>query len=127
MGGGSCDGNIICFGGFACVCLCVCVMRAVYKKCSFKSFLKEVIFKLIQLMGFPGGASSKETACQFMGLKDMRIRSLDLEEPLEKANGNLLNTLAWSIPWTEESGGLKYMGLQRVGHDQALSRCFSNI
>ena len=25
--------------------------------------------------------------------------------------------LAWRIPWTEEPGGLQFMGLQRVGHD----------
>ena len=25
--------------------------------------------------------------------------------------------LAWEIPWTEEPGGLKFMGSQRVGHD----------
>ena len=25
--------------------------------------------------------------------------------------------LAWEIPWTEESGGLQSMGLQRVGRD----------
>ena len=24
--------------------------------------------------------------------------------------------LAWEIPWTEESGGLQSMGLQKVGH-----------
>ena len=27
--------------------------------------------------------------------------------------------LAWRIPWTEESGGLQYMRLQRVRHDRA--------
>ena len=27
--------------------------------------------------------------------------------------------LAWRVLWTEEPGGLQYMGLQRVGHDQA--------
>ena len=26
------------------------------------------------------------------------------------------STLAWKIPWTEEPGGLQFMGLQRVGH-----------
>ena len=26
---------------------------------------------------------------------------------------------AWKIPWTEETGGLPYMGSQRVGHDWA--------
>ena len=25
--------------------------------------------------------------------------------------------LAWEIPWTEERGGLQFMGLQRVKHD----------
>jgi len=24
--------------------------------------------------------------------------------------------LGWRIPWTEESGGLQFTGLQRVGH-----------
>ena len=27
--------------------------------------------------------------------------------------------LAWRIPWTEEPGGLQYMGCKRVGHDLA--------
>ena len=31
----------------------------------------------------------------------------------------LSSILAWEIPWTEEPGGLQFMGLQRVGHDLA--------
>ena len=31
------------------------------------------------------------------------------------------STLAWKIPWTEESGGLQSMGLLRVRHDWAIS------
>ena len=27
------------------------------------------------------------------------------------------STLAWKIPWMEETGRLQSMGLQRVGHD----------
>ena len=27
------------------------------------------------------------------------------------------STLAWKVPWTEEPGELRPMGLQRVGHD----------
>ena len=27
--------------------------------------------------------------------------------------------LAWKISWTEEPGGLQFMGLQRVGHNLA--------
>ena len=35
--------------------------------------------------------------------------------------------LAWRIPWTEESGGLQSMGLQRVGHDIATDIFFHCI
>ena len=31
--------------------------------------------------------------------------------------------LAWGIPWTEETGGLESMGLQRVRHDRSNSAC----
>ena len=31
------------------------------------------------------------------------------------------STLAWKIPWTEEPGGLQFMGSLRVGHDRATS------
>ena len=27
------------------------------------------------------------------------------------------SVLAWRIPWTEEPGGLQFIGLQRVGHN----------
>ena len=29
--------------------------------------------------------------------------------------------LTWRSPWTEKPGGLQSMGLQRVGHDGAIS------
>ena len=37
--------------------------------------------------------------------------------PLEKAMAPHSSTLAWKIPWTEESGGLQSMGSLRVKHD----------
>ena len=33
-----------------------------------------------------------------------------------EGNGNLLQYLAWKIPWIEEPGRLQSMELQRVGH-----------
>ena len=30
--------------------------------------------------------------------------------------------LAWEIPWTEEPGGLQFMGSQRVGHNLATTQ-----
>ena len=45
------------------------------------------------------------------------IRVLGREDPLEKEMAIHSSTLAWEIPWTEESGRLQSMGLLRVGHD----------
>ena len=35
----------------------------------------------------------------------------------EKAMAPHASTLAWKIPWMEETGVLQAMGLHRVGHD----------
>ena len=37
--------------------------------------------------------------------------------PLEEEMATHSSILAWEILWTEEPGGLQFMGLQRVGHD----------
>ena len=50
-------------------------------------------------------------------MQETQVRSLGREEPLEKEMTSQSSTLAWKIPWTEEPGGLQFMGLQRVGHD----------
>ena len=42
---------------------------------------------------------------------------LGLEGPLEKEMAIHSSILAWRIPWTEEPGGLRSMGSQRVRHD----------
>ena len=45
------------------------------------------------------------------------VRSLRWEDPLEKGMAAHSSILSWRIPWTEEPGGLQFMGSQRVGHD----------
>ena len=52
---------------------------------------------------------------------ETQVLSLGWEDPLEKEMATHSSTLAWKIPWMEESGGLQSMGLQRVGHDWATS------
>ena len=44
---------------------------------------------------------------------------MGLEDSLEDEMETHSSILAWEIPWTEESGGLRSMGLQRVGHESA--------
>ena len=45
-------------------------------------------------------------------IQETRVQSLDQEDPLEKEMATHSGTLAWSIPWTEETGGLQSMRLQ---------------
>ena len=39
------------------------------------------------------------------------------EDPLEEGMATHSSILAWKIPWIEEPGGLKSVGLQTVGQD----------
>ena len=50
-------------------------------------------------------------------MQETWAQSLGWEDSLEKGMVTHSSILVWRIPWTEESGGLQSMGLQRVGHD----------
>ena len=50
-------------------------------------------------------------------MKETWVRFLGCEDPLEKEMAPHSSILAWRIPWTEEPGGLQFMGSQRVGHN----------
>ena len=69
----------------------------------------KINYLYIRLLGFTNDSHSKESACN--------VRDLDLIPELRRSsgegNGNPLRILAWTIPWTEDSGRLQCMGLQR--------------
>ena len=50
-------------------------------------------------------------------MQETGVQSLGREDPLEQGVAIHSSILAWIIPWTEEPGGLQFMGSQRVGHD----------
>ena len=50
-------------------------------------------------------------------MQETWVQSLDREDPLEKGMATQSSILAWRTPWTEEPGGLQFMGSQRVKHD----------
>ena len=50
-------------------------------------------------------------------MQETQVPSLGREDPLEKRMTTHSSILAWSIPRTEEPGGLRSTGSQRVGHD----------
>ena len=59
-----------------------------------------------------GGSDGKESSCN-VGDPDSIVGQ---EDPLEKGMATHSSVLAWEMPWTEEPGGLQYMGSQRVRH-----------
>ena len=50
-------------------------------------------------------------------MEETQVWSLGWEDPLEKGMATDSSILAWNIPWMEETGGLQFMGSQRVRHD----------
>ena len=49
-------------------------------------------------------------------IQETRVRSLDLEDLLEKGMVTHSSILVWRIPWKEEPGGLQSMVWKRVRH-----------
>ena len=44
-------------------------------------------------------------------MREIRVRSLGQEDPLEKEMATYSSALAWKIPWTEEPRRLQSMGV----------------
>ena len=83
------------------ICIYICILICVY-------------------MGFPGGASGKESAFQCRRCNRL-FQSLGKEDPLEEEMAPHSSILAWIIPWAEELGG-QSTELQRVEHNWAAER-----
>ena len=49
--------------------------------------------------------------------QEPQVQSLGQEDPLETVMATHSNNLAWKVLWTEETGELQSMALQRVGHN----------
>ena len=62
-------------------------------------------------------AQAVKNAAEKQEIQEMVVQSLRREDPLEKEMATPSSILVWEIPWTEEPGGLKFMGSQRVRHD----------
>ena len=50
-------------------------------------------------------------------MQETQVQSLGWEDPLEKEMATHSSTLAWKIPWMEETRRLQSMGSQKVRHD----------
>ena len=64
-------------------------------------------------MAFPGGSVVKKPSA----MQETQVQFLDWENSLEKEMATHSSVLAWEIPWTEELGGLQFMGMQKSWTD----------
>ena len=60
----------------------------------------------------PGGSVVKNLPASAGDTADAGSIPLGREDPLEGGRATHSSTLAWRIPWTEEPGGLQFMGSQ---------------
>ena len=91
--------------------------------------LQEQIRISVELLGLSEGNFSSSALCFFIifsrlpwwfrlvvknlpARQETQVRFLCQEDPLEKGMVTHSSTLAWRIPWTEEPGRLKSIGLQ---------------
>ena len=70
----------------------------------------------LHTLGF-GASLVAQMVKNLPALPETWIQSLCWEDALEEGMATHSSILAWSIPWTEEPGGLQSRGLQRVRHD----------
>ena len=58
-----------------------------------------------------------QTVKRLPTMRETGIQPLGREDLLEKEKATHSSVLAWRIPWTQEPGGLRPMGSQRVQYD----------
>ena len=51
--------------------------------------------------------------------QETQVRSLGWEDPLKEDMATHSSTPAWRIPWTEEPGGLQFMGHKELDMTEA--------
>ena len=67
-----------------------------------------------------------QTVKHLLTMWETWVPSLGWEDHLEKEIATHSSTLAWKIPWMEESDRLQSMEFQRVGHDWASSLSYTS-
>ena len=73
---------------------------------------KVLLYSTGTIFNIPGSSVVKNLPA----VQETWVQFLGREDPLEKEMANHSSILAREIPWTEKSGRLQSMGLQRVSH-----------
>ena len=58
-----------------------------------------------------------QTIKNLPAMRETQVQSLGQDDPLGEEMATHSSILAWRSPWTDESGSIQFMGLQRVRHN----------
>ena len=83
--------------------------------CPFTPTRSWMIDFSVAIIDFPAAQTVKNLPTR----QDTGVQSLGWGVPLEKGMAIHSSVLAWRIQWTENLGGLQFVGSQRAGHDWA--------
>ena len=75
-------------------------------------FIQEDRLSINVNSGLFGGSDGKESACDAGDIQYRWVQSLGRVDLLENERATYPSILGWEIPWTEETGGLQFMGSQ---------------
>ena len=78
-----------------------------------KMFGNRILSTYIHMSSLPSGSVVKNLPA----MPETQVQSLGQEDPMEEEMATHSSILACSIPWTEEPGGLQFIGSQRVRYD----------
>ena len=78
--------------------------------------LSDMAFVMLRYVSFKG-LPSVLVVKNLQETREMQVRSMGQEDPLEEGMAIDSSMLVRKIPWTEKPGRVEFMGLQRVGHD----------
>ena len=73
---------------------------------------EELGFAIQWIWDLPGSSGVKNLPAM-LEMQEMQVWSLGGEGPLENEMATHSSILAWEIPWTEDPGGLRFMGSQK--------------
>ena len=73
----------------------------------------------LSISSYKGCVPSGSVVKNLSAMQEMQVRSLGQDDPLEKEMAPHFSTLAWKIPWAEESDGLESIGSQTVRHSRS--------
>ena len=78
--------------------------------------MPDILFRILYILC--GASLVAQLVKNPHAIQETPVWSLDWQDSLEEGMATHSSVLAWKIPWTEESGRLWSMGLQRVAHER---------